>query len=109
MKLRLIFAGLVIALAGCATTGSTPNATDADIVQGLNAALQVAQTLYAANKLTDAQAQATEDSLNAIFGFVKASRTAAAAGDTTSSANYLRSAAAALDALTASLVAKQGK
>jgi hypothetical protein len=106
MKLRLLLASCVIALAACATTGT---ATDANIIQGLDAALEVAKTLYSAGKLTDDEAQATEDSLNAIFGFVKASRTAALAGDKAGSATYLRSAAAALDALTARLLAKQGK
>jgi hypothetical protein len=105
VKLKLILASCVLALAACATTGT--NATDANIVQGLNAALGVAQTLYAAGKLTDAEAQATEDALNAIFGYVKASRTAAAAGDTVTSAAYLREASAALDALAARLAAKQ--
>lgn len=107
MKFRILIASCVLALAACATTGK--NASDANIIQGLNAALDVAKTLYVAGKLSDAEAQATEDSLNAIFGFVKASRTAAAAGDADGQAKYLRAAADALDALTARLLAKQGK
>lgn len=106
MKLRLILASVVIALAACATTGK--NATDANIIQGLDASLAIAQTLFAANKLSVDEAQAVEDSLNAIYAYVKASRSAAASGDKAGAAAYLRAAADALDALTLRLAAKKG-
>ncbi len=107
MKLRLILASCVIALSACATTGK--NATDANVIAGLNAAQAIAVTLYANDKLTDDEAQAAEDSLNAIYGYVKASRSAAAAGDQAASSKFLNAAADALDALSAKLLAKKGK
>jgi hypothetical protein len=107
MKLRLLLASCVIALAACATPGK--NATDANVVQGLEATLAVARTLYQADQLTDDEAQAISDSLRAIHAFLMASRSAAAAGDADGHAAYLRAAADALDALTLKLAAKKGK
>lgn len=109
MKLRYLIASCVIALAGCATTGGSPNATDADIVQGLSATYDLAVTLYKAGKLTDDQAQSAEDALLAASAALKASRSSAVAGDSVTSAAHLRAASAALAALTAQLTAAKGK
>lgn len=109
MKTRVFLAACVIALAGCATTGGSPNATDADIVQGLSATYDLAVTLYKAGKLTDAQAQVAEDTLMAADAALKASRSSAVAGDPVTSAAHLRAASAALAALTAQLTAAKGK
>jgi hypothetical protein len=105
MKLRLILAGLVIALSACATNGGK-NATDAQLIMGAEAAYGLAVTLYKAGKLTNAEGVAVEAALTAVVGFVEASRAAEAAGDKASSAAYLRAAADALDALTATLAKK---
>lgn len=109
MKLRLILATCVLALAACATTGQNgPNATDANIIQGAEVAYNIGKGLYDAGKLSPDEANAAIAALRAIHGFVEASRAAKAAGDSASSAAYLRSAADALDALSARLLAKKG-
>lgn len=95
---------VAIALAACATTGK--NATDEAILTGAEAAYNVGKTLYLAGKINDTEAQAIIDTLRAVQGFVIASRSAAAAGDASTSAAQLRAAADALDALTARLAKK---
>lgn len=110
MKLRLILASCVIALSACATTADNGKfATDANIIQGTDAAVQMAQNIYVAGAMTDAQAQMVIDAANAILGFVKAHRAAVAAGDKETAASMLRAAADALDVLNARLLAMKGK
>jgi hypothetical protein len=107
--MRFLLASIVLALAACATTAQNgANATDANILQGAEVAYNIGKALYDAGKLNDAEATAAITALRSIQGFVSAARAAKAAGDDKSSAAYLRSAADALDALTASLTAKKG-
>jgi len=103
MKKLLI--ALVISLSACATTGG-PNATDANVVQALQATYTLAVTLYSAGKITDDEAQLAEDSLMAASAALKASRSSAAAGDSVASAAHLRAASDALAAITARLAKK---
>ncbi len=109
MKLRLLLASCVIALAACATTATNgPNATDANIIAGVQTAYVVGKGLYDAGKLSDDEAEAIVTAIQSIVGFVNASRAAGKSGDKASEAAYLRAAADALDALTARLATKKG-
>jgi len=109
MKFRVFLAGLVIALAGCATTAQNGvNATDANILQGAEVAYNLGKSLYTAGKLSDDDAEAIVTAIQSIVTYVKASQAAKAAGDDKGEAAYLRAAADALDAVTARLVAKKG-
>jgi hypothetical protein len=109
MKLKLILASCVIALAACATTGqSGANATDANILQGTEVAYNLGKSLYDAGKLNDDDAEAIVFAIQSVVAYVKASRAAKAAGDLTGEAAYLRAAADALDKITARLAAKKG-
>lgn len=108
MKLRLLLASCVIALAACANMGGT-NATEANILQGTDAAMEVAKTLYLSGKLSDAEAQSVVDAANAIVASLEAARSAAATGDKNAQSTQLRAAADAVDALMARLAARKGK
>jgi hypothetical protein len=107
MKLRLFLASAALVISACTTPVGSALTAD-NIEESLDAAMQIAKTLYQANKLSDAQATAIINAANAIYASAEASRASAAAGDKSSEAAQLRAAADALDALTASLAAKKG-
>lgn len=110
MKLRLLLASVVIALAGCATTAQNgPLATEANVIASMQAAATLGNALYDAHKIND------EDSALAIAAFrairlnFDAYNAAIAAGNKAGAAVYLRLAADGLDALMAQLTAIQKK
>ncbi len=109
-RIRLFLAACVIALAGCATTAQNgPLATEANVIASLEAAAELGNALYTANKIPDDQA----DLLISLFRSAKASVAAAAAadaaGDKAHASAYLRAAADALDDLMARLAAIKAK
>jgi hypothetical protein len=109
MKLRLILASCVLALSACASTGvNGPNATDANLLDGAQAAYVMGKSLYDAGKINDDDAEAIVTALRAIHTYVGASQAAKKAGDKAGEAYYLRLAAATLDQITAILIAKKG-
>lgn len=109
MKIRLLLASCVIALAACANVATNgPNATDANVLEGAQVAYTVGKGLYDAGKLSDDDADAVVIAIQSVVAYVKASRAAGAAGDKAGEAAYLRAAADALDALNARLAAKKG-
>lgn len=97
---------VALCLAGCASTGGVP-ATEANILQGTDAVVQLARTLYQDGKLSPAEGQSVIDAANAVVASVEAARSASLAGDKLGSSAQLRAAADALDALAARLAAKQ--
>lgn len=110
MKLKLFLASCVLAVAGCANVQNNgPLATEANIIQGLQTAATLGQSLYDAGKLTDAQAAQAITAFRAAYAALQAADAAQAAGDADKTAMYLRAAADALDALVAQLTAIQKK
>lgn len=97
---------IALCLAGCASTGGIP-ATEANILQGTDAVVELAKTLYQDGKLSDAEGQSVIDAANAVVASVEAARSAGLAGDKLGSSAQLRAAADALDALAARLAAKK--
>lgn len=109
MKLKVLLASCVIALAACANVAQNgPNATDANLLDGAQAAYVVGKSLYEAGKINDDDAEAIVTALRAIQTYVAASQAAKKAGDKAGEANYLRLAAATLDQITLLLAAKKG-
>jgi hypothetical protein len=109
MKLKMLLASCVIALAACANIADNgPNATDANILQGAEVAYNLGKGLYDAGKLNDDDAEAIVLAIQSVVTYVKASRAAGAAGDKAGEAAYLRAAADALDQIMLRLAAKKG-
>lgn len=110
MKLKSLLAACVIALAGCANLAQNgPLANEANIIQGLQAAAVLGQSLYDAGKLTDTQAAAAITAFRSAQAALAAADAAQANGDKVGAASYLRAAADALDALMAQFAAIQKK
>ncbi len=108
MKLKMLLAACVIALAGCASVAQHgENATDANMIQGAEVAYMVGKGLYDAGKLNDDDAEAIVAGIQLVITYVKASRAAGAAGDKAGEAAYLRAAAEVLDSINARLASKK--
>ncbi len=110
MKLRLILASCVIALAACANVAQNgPLATEANVIESLNAVGALGNALYDAGKLKDAEAELAIAAYVGIRRNIDAYNAALAVGDKATAALYLRLAADALDELTKRLAAIQKK
>ncbi len=108
MKLKVFLAACAIALAACATTGQNgPLATEANVVEGLNAAYAIGKALNDAGALSDDQATEAITAIRSIALSLQAYEAAMAAGNSAGAAVYLQSAASALQALSAQLAAIQ--
>jgi len=109
MKLRILLASCVLALAACANVAQNgPNATDANLLDGAQSAYTLGKSLYDLGKINDDDAEAIVVALRAIHTYVGASQAAKKAGDKAGEAYYLRLAAATLDQVMAILIAKKG-
>lgn len=110
MKLKLVLASCVLALAACANVADNgPLANEANIIQGLQTAATLGQSLYDAGKLNDTDAAKAITAFRAAQAAIAAADAAQAAGDKAGAAVYLRAAADALDALMAQLASIQKK
>ncbi len=110
MKLKLLLASCVIALAACATTAQNgPLANEANVIASVQTAAELGQALYDAGKLSDDDAATAISAFRAARQNFDAYRAALAAGNTASAATYLRLAADGLDALMAQLNAIKKK
>jgi hypothetical protein len=110
MKLRILLASCVIALAACASTGQNgPLATEANVISSVQVAAELGQALYDAGKMSDEEAAVAIAAFRAARQNFDAYRAAIAAGNTAGAAAYLRLAADGLDALMAQLNAIKKK
>lgn len=108
MKVKLLVASVALALAACANVAQNgPLATEANILQGLQTAATLGQSLYDAGKLKDADADKAIAAFRVAQAALAAADAAQASGDKVGAAMYLRQAADALDALMAQLAALQ--